>query len=989
MENLFQTLNRGASVFALFAVASISAATAQVAAPAQPTDQGVEEVVVTGTSIRGVAPVGSNLMTVGRDTIEDTASINSTQMLQNVPAITNFSGAGVGQLPGISYYSPTIHSLGSSGSNSTLVLVDGHRLPEGGNQHVLPDPNMVPSLAIERVEVLADGSSSVYGSDALAGVVNFITRTRYDGFEANAQAGFGAGFDTLEGGALFGKTWSDGWALFAYGYSRSSNYSPNYDTRPFTAPNKTSLAIANGLLPPGSSPTSLTDYSTFNCSPATIQMAGDSNIYTSATATSPVANLPQNSTCPYGPNTPGSYNGTGAETRNTLMAKMSQDIGSHFTIRGAFDFAYRDTYTHQSAGTLQATVYGTGPQANPFYETPAGYTGTATSETIRWDPTDLIGYGLADNHSEDWFGTLEEEYRLSDHWRITGEQVIGNDESYVITSGILNSSAATLALNGTTNTAGSTTTPSIAGTNYVLLNLPLTAANALDVWNPAATNRTSAAVLKELKDYRSSYHGTFLTKDFRFGTDGDMFELPGGPLRFAAGIEYLNVIQDSENDFPGNFGPTGQSATIAYYPLTRTTYSYFGELDIPVIGPDMKVPFVQAFNVDVSGRYDDYSDVGNTANPKIALEWQVMDGLKFRANTSTSFVAPSQRSVGNPALGGLNSLSRVTPNTTSAQIPTAIFPNIIGDPGCSAGSTVCQINSMVEGVYRYTGNPDTKPEKGRAWNLGVDYSPDYIPGLSLSVTWFRNEMLGGVTSPPINSIINNASLNYRLHFCNAGAPCTQQQIQNFIGNVPVTQVLPSTVYYLYDQSQTNVFNLYLQGLDVSANYSYQTDHWGTLGAGLTLSQFLQFDENYNGSPRFSVINTSGYNTQFASIATQGRMNLNWDFDGLGTAVFFNYVGGYRNWSSTTINPVATHVVDGQSVPYGGGDPVKATFTVDLHVSYDLMHMGFDDLGDSQVYVDVRNLFNTDPPYFNSSTGYDPFAGNPLDRVISVGFRMKT
>jgi iron complex outermembrane receptor protein len=397
---------------------------------------------------------------------------------------------------------------------------------------------------------------------------------------------------------------------------------------------------------------------------------------------------------------------------------------------------------------------------------------------------------------------------------------------------------------------------------------------------------------------------------------------------------------------------------------------------------------VQKFNVDLSGRYDDYSDVGNTANPKIALEWEVINGLKLRANTSTSFVAPSQRSVGNPALGGLNSLSRATPNTTSAQIPTSVFPNIIGDPGCAPGSALCQINSTVQGIYRYTGNPDTQPEKGRAWNLGVDYAPDFIPGLSLSVTLFNNKLLGGVTSPPLNSIINNASLNSRLNFCNPGAPCTQQQISNFIGNVPITQALPSSVYYLYDQTQTNVFNLYLQGLDIGVNYSYATDSWGTFGTSLAMTQFTKFDQNYNGSPRFSILNTSGYATQFASIATQGRINLNWNFEGFGTSVYANYVGGYRNWSTTTNSPVLTHLVDGQSVPYAGGDPVKSTVTIDLHVSYDLMHMGFDDLGDSQIYVDVRNLFDTDPPFYNSSTGYDPFAGNPLKRVTSVGFRMK-
>jgi iron complex outermembrane receptor protein len=960
-----------------------------VAVPARPAMPDViEEVVVTGTSIRGVAPVGSNLMTVDRATIDDTAAVDVEQMLKTVPAITDFAGSGIGQLPGISYYSPTIHSLGSSGSNSTLVLIDGHRLPEGGNQHVLADPNMIPAIAVQRIEVLADGSSSVYGSDAVAGVVNFITRKRYAGLEIDAQGGIGADYGTLAAGILFGNDWDSGWAMAAYGYSRTANGRADYKARPYTVPDKTQLAIQTGLLPAGTAPSSLTDSSTFNCDPATIQMAGAATIFSSAAATAAAINLPQNSPCPYGATLQGSYAGTGAETRNSAMFKLEQDVGK-LTVETDIDFSYRDTYSHTASGMLTATVYQTGPQANPFYRKPTGYSGTATSETIRWDPTDLLGYGLNDNHSEDWYGILNEEYRLNNNIRVTASQTIGNDESVVITgAGALNSSAATLALNGTANTPGNTATPSIAGTNYVLLNLPLTTSNALDVWDPATGNKTSKAVLASLTNNRSAYHGTYLMKDFHLGMDGSLLELPGGPLRFAAGGEWLAIIQDSENDYPGNFGPVGQSATIAYYPLKRNVYSYFGELDIPLVSPDMSITLVRSLDFDISGRYDDYSDVGPTANPNFAAEWGVIDGLKIRANISTSFVAPSQRSVGNPALQGLNSLSRVTPNTTSATVPTATFPNIIGDPGCSADSSSCQINSTVVGVYRYTGNPATKPERGRAWNIGMDYAPDFLPDFDLSWTLFDNKFIGGVTSPPINSIINNSSLNYRLAFCNPGAPCTQQQIIDFIGNVPVTQALPAQVYYLYDQSQTNVFNLALEGMDIGATYTYQTSRWGSFTASLSATDFLQFDENYNGSPQFSILNTSGYNTSFPSIALQSRLNIRWNFQGFTTSLTANYVGGYRNWSSTTINPITLATVAGQSVPSGGGDPVKANYAFDAHIGYDLMHLGNPALGNSQLYLDVRNLFNANPPYYNSTAGYDPFGASNLGRVISIGVRAK-
>ena len=102
-------------------------------------------------------------------------------------------------------YTPTIHGLGASASNGTLILIDGHRVPLSGINHTLADPTVIAPLAIERVEILPDGASSVYGSDAVAGVLNFITRKNYDGFEGNLQTAFGAdGYSTTSAGVVGG-----------------------------------------------------------------------------------------------------------------------------------------------------------------------------------------------------------------------------------------------------------------------------------------------------------------------------------------------------------------------------------------------------------------------------------------------------------------------------------------------------------------------------------------------------------------------------------------------------------------------------------------------------------------------------------------------------------------------------------------------------------------------------------------------------------------
>src|SRR5262249_48767790 len=148
-------------------------------------------------------------------------------------------------------------------------------------------------------------------------------------------------------------------------------------------------------------------------------------------------------------------------------------------------------------GTLQATAFQTGAQANPFYTNPPGYTGTATSETIRWDADALLGPGAIHKDTSIGFNSHSAlNWNISEKWHAELMGVYGWNYSSTSDFGALCSACALLALNGTAQSGGSTTSSVISGTNTVVLNLPLTPANALDVWNPAATNRTSKAVLQ-------------------------------------------------------------------------------------------------------------------------------------------------------------------------------------------------------------------------------------------------------------------------------------------------------------------------------------------------------------------------------------------------------------------------------------------------------------------------------------------------------------
>src|SRR6185503_15848193 len=190
---------------AIIAALGVGATAAAQSAAGQTAPGGEEEIVVTGSSLRGVAPVGSNLVTVGRSDIENTSAQTVQQILKTVPSVVGLQSAGqaaYGSFDGAGTNAPTIHGLGASASNSSLLLLNGHRMPVSGINHVLADPNIVSPMALERVEVLADGASSVYGSDAVAGVVNFITRRDVEGIEVSLQTGIADEYGTVNAGII-------------------------------------------------------------------------------------------------------------------------------------------------------------------------------------------------------------------------------------------------------------------------------------------------------------------------------------------------------------------------------------------------------------------------------------------------------------------------------------------------------------------------------------------------------------------------------------------------------------------------------------------------------------------------------------------------------------------------------------------------------------------------------------------------------------------
>jgi iron complex outermembrane receptor protein len=960
MKRLGSRLQVQASVLALLTAAAVSqSANAQATSGgADATAAGaVSEIVVTGTNIRGVAPVGSNLMSVNAQQIEKTDAQTIQQILREVPAVTGIAATPQGGNPGNSFYAPTIHDLGSSSSNSTLVIVDGHRISPGSQQQTLTDPNIIPPIALERVEVLAEGASSIYGSDAVAGVVNFITRKKYDGLMLTGQTGFGSHYRTYSGGAIWGTHWDSGNVFLAYDYSNRSSLA--YADREYLNRNH----IAQGG----------TNFGTFFCAPAAIRPAGFTTIFPSPTSTTPIANVAANSPCQntlVGDILPN-------EIRHNGMLKIRQDVNPNLDVGLDVVLSNVTNIQKMSRGTLTATVFQTGAQANPYYVNPPGV--AATSQSVLWNADQLLGPGAkAYNNNSDFYISGTANYKLPHDWRLSGLLVWGGEESSVGNSGLLCVSCANLALNGTTNSGGSLTTPSIPGTN-TFVTQTLTGANALDVWNPPGSNRTSAATLAQLTDTINSSVWYYNMGQARIGLDGELFKLPGGPVKLALGAEYVFYSVDMNKTFPNNTGPssTGSSQFLLY--LQRSVESANAEVLIPIIGHDNSLPFVKSFDISISGRYDNYSQIGSTMNPHVSGDWEIADGIKLRANYSTSFVAPQLTSVGDRSRGGLTSFSTYMVSNTTLIVPTAKFPAAAAVPGAACTLTSCTISSTINGIVYNSGPADPQPGKGRSWSIGGDFAPKFIPGFRAGLTFFNTELINQITGGNASYAINSSALTNNLQFFPGGA--TQAQINAAVGSFPQASAIPSTVYYILSVRQQNILNLTIQGIDADFNYRHSFFGDSTLRLGGSVTYFTKFDQNILGGPTFSVLNTTGFNSTFPSIQTQGRANVGLDFGNLTADAFVNYVGSYKNWSATSVTPVVT----ANGFPASGGDTVAATTTLDLNLTYKLNRFT---KGGTQLYVDVTNAFDARPSFYNSANGYDAYAGNIIGRVVSVGFRTK-
>jgi iron complex outermembrane recepter protein len=956
-----------------------SAPAAQGETGSQPTATGnSQEVIVTGTRIRGVAPVGSALVQVNQQDIKKTGLTSTADILNEVPSVLSL-GTGNAWAGGAAQENDGLNALGYNkspnirglGPQATLSLVNGHRMPyEGGNMNSF-DGDDYPTEMINRIEIVEDGTSPIYGADAVAGTVNYLLRSPFRGVEASASYGAASGYDQWKFTGLVGDTWDvGGGGGFVLSYehdensllkasARSNLYNDNYT--PYGGPPSSDEASPGNIvnpvtgaefgIPGGQNGQSLTVSQLTN----TINRE---NAWTDLDA------IPRMS-------------------RDGVALNFNQDLTPWLQIFGDGLYTKRTFDLNIDNGTVNGTQ-AVVPDSNPFSPCnpartagqPAGLVSSVCGplgftlvnySTIN-DAGPEVRYGYVDTWSiaggarislpYDWKATIQAQD--GDHFEISNTNFFAAGPPFWVTEG--------------------------GGFNFFCDGRQFTC-------NPASL---TAPIAGSEFVTRTEYQD----QDYTINADGRLFTLPGGDVRLAVGAEYYNGKFINTNEVGGVFSPP--------VPDGRNFTSGYGELYVPIVGPGNAVPGIQRLEIDIAGRVDSYSDVGSTTNPKIGINWSPTDDLKIHASFGTSFRAPG--------------LANDDPDSEHIYLPASIPGSDITAPclGCAAATSLT--------VYQVVGGAahDLTPEKSTSYSLGGDWTPDAIPGLTVSLNYWWINYRGQIDTPVYNvgaiGAINEQIFNNFIIYNPALFPTlAANNPVGFFGNFPLSGPMAAscsalektkiTTTALWDQyvgcvnggadagvagpptaasslaavedgHSLNEGYTHADGLDLSGYYSFRNP-WGAWRVGGVAEYIDKWDVSIvPGAPAVNEDNYLGFPLRF-----KGRAEFSWnrDFDvgNLAAALFVNYENAYN------IN--ADQLPSGVSSSYSHIDSYT---TVDLTLTYTTPHVSnYWIANDINVTFSVQNLLDTQPPLaLNTSAGggirFDPANASPLGRMVQIQLSKK-
>jgi len=557
-------------------------------------DDDADQIVVTGTLIRGVEVTGAEAITVTRGDIIESGASTTMELLGSLPQITNTFNNRVDtdprQADRAQVSRPNLRNLPgvtSATGSTTLLLVDGHRMTPMGVDQASFDPDFIPPGALERVEVVTDGGSSLYGADAVGGVINFITRRNFEGIEVNGGYDVGDNYNAWSAGATAGLNWSGGGAFISYNYYHRDdllNSDRDYAARGNWNANGTVLSPSgtNCIAPVGS----VTKW-------VYIPSFG---VWTdNSRAGSTVTNV--GSPC----DIDGESSLLPELDRHTAMLSLTHEISDSLT------FGLKANYGESA---VNYSRYATGSAFSGPTPT-TSLTPTASQITVPGAP-----------------GATYNVSAVGLSYGANSAYVHRNQELDLQVYGVTPELTADLGSDWQLKTTGywgqSDSSRRLPSADQLKLNAYVRS-GALVPTNVAAA---SAAVINDITNYEVAGDATQSLLLARAVLDGPLVELPGGEMRLAVGVEYN---RDHAALRSGSY-TIGGIDSAAYRTATRNVKSVFGELSIPVFS---------MVDLSLAGRLDDYSDFGSTFNPSVGVSFQPFEQLRLYGHWNESYNAPT------------------------------------------------------------------------------------------------------------------------------------------------------------------------------------------------------------------------------------------------------------------------------------------------------------------------------------------------------------
>jgi iron complex outermembrane receptor protein len=917
---------------------------AQASPSNEQTRQG--DIVITGSRIRrDPLSQDSPIVFVDQSDIQKTGLNSVNDVLQRLPSSggglnAKFNNSGnLGNPPdggGVGAGAAEI-DLRYLGSRRVLVLVDGIRYVNGASASGVPgstDLNSIPESAIERIEVLQDGASAIYGSDAIAGVVNIITKRRQEGFDASAQLG---GY--LEEDDGFTQNYQLSWGNGGDGplqvvvggnfVKQNSISAGDRAISRFPAPYADSCAaggcsgfpvmgrfivLQNPALPPD---LGCTDPDT--CDP----IIPATNPFLDLTLNAPVTGVPVYD--PLNPTGAGTdFHAFGTADRfnfapfNYLQIPLQRYGGfanAKYELAEDVNFSLKGIWNRRKSKNQAAPLpFGVGPAAgitpvldaiaihatNPF--NPFGVTLDASNTQLiyrrfieggprRFNQTVNTVYGVAtlDGRfsfvNNDWFWDINAAY--------------GRNKARQTMFGNIDSSKLRQALGPVADCTG----PCVP----------------FNIFGGAGTITPAMIDFVTFEQNDSSRQSTV---NFTGNLSGNLFELPGGPLGLATGVEYRKL--------KGRFDPdpvvsAGFSSDIPAQP-TRGSYSVkeaYAELNAPILSG---LPGVELLEINGAVRLSDYSTSGSNTTFKVQGNWKPIQDLRLRGSWAEGFRAPS---IGE--LFGTQSRFDQTISDPCSNDSTAP-QNFLNNPtvrancvaaGVPANGSYQQPNPQISVLVG--GNEDLVPETSKSWIFGGVYSPSFIPRFSIEANHYNIKIDGAIQPVAANVTLSNC----------------------VVLDDPAACVLVTRVNGILTQVQGTLLNIAAietKGIDLNVAYRTARSNIGTFGFTWNNTFLKNYDVIIPITGGTQVISQEG--TEQGS-PSQGFPKwksigiLDWDGSGFGATLTGRYISKLRETSEA-----------------GAGNVLGSRFYTDVQLRWTPTINLFDQLG---IAVGVNNLFKTKAP----------------------------